>query len=166
MAAYAYTAINAEGFELTGELKREEASRGIALLMRAAEWLPAGALALGASLVRGPVNMIVTNVPGPQFRLYSVGAPLLGLYPMVPLIPGGGLGIALFGYEGKLCWGFTADWDLVPDLHDLVDAVQDAFRELQDVAAPQDATAHAAAAAARKSARAARPRGNGAPAHP
>jgi len=117
--------------ELTGELKREEASRGIAVLMRAAEWLPAGALALGAGLVRGPVNMIVTNVPGPQFRLYSVGAPLLGLYPMVPLIPGGGLGIALFGYEGKLCWGFNADFELVPDLRTFVADVAAAFEELR-----------------------------------
>ena len=54
----------------TGELKSSEASRGIQLLMGAAEWLPSGLLARGVGLARGPVNMIVTNVPGPQLRLY------------------------------------------------------------------------------------------------
>src|SRR5262249_28845221 len=130
---------------LTAELKREEASRGIALLMRAAEWLPAAALSLGAGLARGPVNMIVTNVPGPQFRLYSVGAPLLGLYPMVPLIPGGGLGIALFGYEGRLCWGFNADYELVPDLRAFVADVGAAFEELRAAAVARFLAARTAA---------------------
>jgi len=116
---------------LTDELKTSEASRGIELLMGAAEWLPAGVLALGVGLARGPVNMIVTNVPGPQFRLYSVGAPLLGMYPLVPLVPGGGLGIALFSYEGRLCWGFNADWELVPDLRAFVSDVGAAFEELR-----------------------------------
>jgi len=116
---------------LTEELKRSESARGIALMMDAAEWLPAGMLSLGVGLARGPVNMIVTNVPGPQLRLYSVGAPLLGMYPMVPLIPGGGLGIALFSYEGKLCWGFNADWELVPDLKTLVADLSASFEELR-----------------------------------
>jgi WS/DGAT/MGAT family acyltransferase len=115
----------------TGELKSSEASRGIELLMGAAEWLPAGVLSLGVGLARGRVNMIVTNVPGPQLRLHSVGAPLLGMYPLVPLIPGGGLGIALFSYEGRLCWGFNADWELVPDLRALVSDVGAAFEELR-----------------------------------
>ena len=115
----------------TAELKRSGASSAIALLMDAAEWMPAGVLALGAGLARGPVNMIVTNVPGPPMRLYSVGAPLLGLYPMVPLIPGGGLGVALFSYEGKLCWGFNADYELVPDLRAFVADLGAAFEELR-----------------------------------
>ena len=117
--------------KLTEELKSSESARGIRLLMEAAEWLPAGVLSLGVGLARGPVNMIVTNVPGPQLRLYSVGAPLLGLYPMVPLVPGGGLGIALFSYEGKLCWGFNADWELVPDLRTFVADLAASFEELR-----------------------------------
>ena len=117
--------------QATEELKRQESARGLQLLMDAAEWLPAGMLSLGVGLARGPVNMVVTNVPGPQLRLYSVGAPLLGLYPMVPLIPGGGLGIALFSYEGRLCWGFHADWELVPDLRALVADVSASFEELR-----------------------------------
>jgi len=36
----------------------------------------------------------------------------------------------LFSYAGKLCWGFTAEWDLLPDLHDFVGDVDASFREL------------------------------------
>ena len=41
------------------------------------------------------------------------------------------LGVALFSYDGRLYWGFNADWDAVPDLHDLVEAVE---RELAQIA--------------------------------
>ena len=44
-------------------------------------------------------------------------------YPVVPLYNNQALGIALFSYDGRLHWGFNADWDAVPDLHDLVAAV-------------------------------------------
>jgi hypothetical protein len=45
-------------------------------------------------------------------------------YPLVPLFSNQALGVALFSYDGWLYWGFNADWDAVPDLHDLVDAVE------------------------------------------
>ena len=76
--------------------------------------------------------MIVTNVPGPQFGLYTVGAPMHGMYPLVPLLPGGGLGVALFSYDGKLCWGFNADHELVPDLDDFVADIATSFEELRN----------------------------------
>jgi diacylglycerol O-acyltransferase len=115
----------------TAELKQREVSLGIETLMAAAEWLPSGLLSASVGLAQGPVNMIVTNVPGPQFPLYMVGAPLLGLYPVVPLLPGGGLGVALFSYDGKLCWGFHADYELVPDLAAFVADLTASFEELR-----------------------------------
>ena len=48
---------------------------------------------------------------------------MLACYPLVPLFRNQALGIALFSYDGRLYWGFNADWDAVPDLHDLVEAV-------------------------------------------
>lgn len=113
----------------TEELKSKQSAVGIETLMAAAEWMTPGLLARGASLAQGPINMIVTNVPGPQFPLYSVGAKMLGMYPAVPLLPGTGLGIALFSYEGKLCWGFQADTRLVPDLPAFVSDVAASFEE-------------------------------------
>jgi len=75
-------------------------------------------------------NLIVTNVPGPQFPLYLLGARMRESYPLVPLFGHQGLGIALLSYNGRLCWGFSADRDIVPDLHDLVESVREAFAEL------------------------------------
>jgi WS/DGAT/MGAT family acyltransferase len=118
----------------TQALKESEAALAIDTMMQAAEWLPAPALSRMTGLAQGPANMIVTNVPGPQFPLYSVGARLLGMYPLVPLLPGGGLGVALFSYEGKLCWGFNADHELVPDLPTFVSDVQQAFEKLRTAA--------------------------------
>jgi hypothetical protein len=55
---------------------------------------------------------------------------MLDNYGQVPLTDYLGVGIVLFSYAGKLCWGFNADWDLVPDLHELVRATETSFREL------------------------------------
>jgi diacylglycerol O-acyltransferase len=122
--------------EQTRELKRSEASLALETMMELAEWIPGPLLAtgLGAIQTARPVNMIVTNVPGPQFPLYMVGAKLQALYPIVPLLPGGGLGVALFSYEGKLCWGFNGDYELVPDLRVFVDDVRIAFEQLRSAA--------------------------------
>ena len=90
-----------------------------------------------------PYNLVVTNVPGPQFPVYVLGARMLACYPLVPLFRDQGLGIALFSYDGTLYWGFNADWDAVPDLHDIVVAVETAFEEL--AAAANDGAQEAAA---------------------
>lgn len=79
-------------------------------------------------------NTVITNVPGPPIPVYLLGAEMLEIYPVVPLFEGQALGIALFGYNGKLCWGFNTDWDAMPDLHELVEMVEDEFRILQEAA--------------------------------
>jgi WS/DGAT/MGAT family acyltransferase len=75
-------------------------------------------------------NLVVTNVPGPQVPLYFLGAPLEACFPTVPLYSNQGLGIALFSYNGALYWGVHGDWDAMPDLHDYVLALEQAFEEL------------------------------------
>jgi WS/DGAT/MGAT family acyltransferase len=71
-----------------------------------------------------PFNLIVTNVPGPAFPVYVLGSRMLACHPLVPLYRNQALGIALFSYDGRLWWGFNADWDALPDLHDIVEAVR------------------------------------------
>jgi diacylglycerol O-acyltransferase / wax synthase len=80
-------------------------------------------------------NMVVTNVPGPQFPVYLLGARMLETYPLVPLFNNQALGIALFSYDGGLFWGFNSDWDAMPDLHDVVSALVKEFAELSSAAA-------------------------------
>ena len=50
------------------------------------------------------------------FPLYLLGAELLEMFPVVPLLPNVGLGVALMSYNGTVCWGLNADPELVPDL--------------------------------------------------
>jgi hypothetical protein len=80
-------------------------------------------------------NLIITNVPGPPFPLYMLGAPLKAIYPMVPLMQNQNLGIALFSYCGGIYWGFNADWESFPDVHEFVEDLEAAFDELKTLAA-------------------------------
>jgi diacylglycerol O-acyltransferase len=76
-------------------------------------------------------NLVVTNVPGPRSALYLLGARMAEIYPLVPLFTNQGLGIALFSYDGRLFWGFNADWDTMPDLHEFVTGINDEFQRLR-----------------------------------
>jgi len=117
----------------TARLKASRQTMGAEALAAVSEWTSSTILAVAVQLATRarPFNLVVTNVPGPQIPLYLLGAELRDCFPMVNLLANQGLGIALFSYAGALCWGFVADWDLVPDLHDLVDAVEESFAELQ-----------------------------------
>ena len=120
----------------TQELKRSKQALGAETLTRVTEWTGSALLSLGARLMTlgTPFNMVVTNVPGPRQKLYLLESPLLEIHPHVPLMGLLGLGVALFSYDGTLSWGFAADWDLVPDLHQMVVATQRSFEELSRAA--------------------------------
>jgi WS/DGAT/MGAT family acyltransferase len=75
-------------------------------------------------------NLVVTNVPGPSFPTYLAGARMRVMYPLAPLLPHQGVSLAIFSYDGGLHWGLNADWDAVPDLHDLVRDLDLEFEEL------------------------------------
>ncbi|MEA2389131.1 MAG: diacylglycerol O-acyltransferase / wax synthase, partial [Thermoleophilaceae bacterium] len=79
-------------------------------------------------------NLVVTNVPGPQFALYMMGRKLEGLFPMVPLAPNQALGVAIMSYNGTINFGLVGDFDLMADLDDLADDLHAALAELADAA--------------------------------
>jgi diacylglycerol O-acyltransferase / wax synthase len=122
--------------ETTSRLKREKNALGAELLTRMSGWAPATLLSMGSRLAwrNLPFNLVVTNVPGPQRPIYLLGAQMLDNFGLIPLTDYLGLAITLLSYAGKLCWGFTADWDLVPDLQVFVRAVEDAFAEVRESA--------------------------------
>lgn len=119
--------------EKTAELKESRAALGAESISQITEWTGAGLLSLMARAVNTttPFNAVVTNVPGPQLPLYLLESRLLAIHPHVPLMGTLGIGIALFSYDGVLSWGLSADWDLVPDLHQLATSIEDAFAELR-----------------------------------
>jgi diacylglycerol O-acyltransferase len=69
-------------------------------------------------------NVVVTNVPGPQVPLYLLGRRLRALYPVLPLAERQALGIAVTSYDGRLGFGLLADYDALPDLEVLADALR------------------------------------------
>jgi diacylglycerol O-acyltransferase / wax synthase len=95
-------------------------------------------LALGGRLAaRSPtmgVQTGVTNVPGPQQPLQTLGRRLLESYPFVPLIGNVRISIAIFSYDGGLYFGVTGDYDSSSDIDTLTTAVAAAVRPLLDVA--------------------------------
>jgi len=118
--------------ETTAHLKQSKVAHGTELLSEIVEWTGSTLLTVAMRLATqaSPFNLVVTNIPGPPEPLYLLGARMLEVYPMVPLFVNLGLGIALFSYAGKIWWGFNADWDIVPDLHDFVTDVNASFTEL------------------------------------
>jgi len=75
-------------------------------------------------------NLVVTNVPGPQFPLYLLGRELESIYPMVPLAENTALGIAILSYNGQVNFGLVADYDALSDVEALADELRAAVHEL------------------------------------
>ncbi|MFT4569351.1 MAG: diacylglycerol O-acyltransferase [Hyphomicrobiaceae bacterium] len=93
------------------ELKEELSDHSLTTLL--VEFVKLGAKARA-------YNMVVTNVPGPPVPIYFLGAQMEEIYPLV----------ALFSYNDRLSWGFNADWEAMPDLHDFVGLVEEEFERL------------------------------------
>ena len=68
-----------------------------------------------------PVNVVISNVPGPRQPMYFAGAKLNNYIPVSTISNGIGLNITVHSYEDQLDFGLVADRDLVPDLWDLCD---------------------------------------------
>jgi WS/DGAT/MGAT family acyltransferase len=75
-------------------------------------------------------NLVVTNVPGPQFPLYMLGREMNELIPMVPLAPNQALGVAIMSYNGRISFGLVGDYDVMYDLDDIAHDFEVALAEL------------------------------------
>jgi diacylglycerol O-acyltransferase / wax synthase len=75
-------------------------------------------------------NLVVTNVPGPQFDLYVLGRQMRAIYPVVPLAERQALGVAIMSYAGTLNFGLLADLDALPDLDEMVGYLRTAIDSL------------------------------------
>ncbi len=79
-------------------------------------------------------NLTITNVPGPQQPLYSFGAKMLAVWPVVPLAAEHAVGIAIFSYDGKLfITPANADYDSTHDIDVLMDGISAAVDELERI---------------------------------
>ena len=88
-----------------------------------------------ADRLNPPVNVIVSNVPGPRAPLYLGGAAMEHFYPVSTIADGMGLNMTVQSYLDNLDFGLIACRELVPDLWDLCGHLQDEMDELLKAAA-------------------------------
>ncbi len=72
---------------------------------------------------RTPVNLVISNVPGPRESLYSAGAELQHYYPVSTIVDGQGLNVTVQSYRDTLDIGLVACRELVPDVWDLAEYI-------------------------------------------
>jgi diacylglycerol O-acyltransferase / wax synthase len=75
-------------------------------------------------------NVVVSNVPGPPFPLYSCGAQVSGIYAASVLLAFAGLNVTLFSYMDRVDFGLTSDPDLLDDPWEIADGIKHALAEL------------------------------------
>jgi WS/DGAT/MGAT family acyltransferase len=114
------------------ELKSSGQAVGAEVLTNLAGFAPPTILSQAARLQARQryFNLVITNVPGPQFPLYLLGDELVALYPVVPLARKQALGIAVMSYNGRLGFGLLADYDALPELESLADDLRKAIAAL------------------------------------
>ena len=118
-------------------IKERLAAAPATWLLEFSQAMPAALSALAARSAfrlasrRAPaMNLMVSNVPGPQTPLYVCGARVTALYPMSVITDvSGGINITVFSYDGRLGFGIVSDRDMVPDVWDLIDYLWDSLAE-------------------------------------
>lgn len=118
--------------EAMDTVKQSGQAVGAQILTRLSGFAPPTIMAQAARLQARQrlFNLVVTNVPGPQFPLYLLGRQLEAAYPMVPLAENTALGIAILSYNGQLNFGLVADYDALADVEVLADELRDSIAQL------------------------------------
>jgi WS/DGAT/MGAT family acyltransferase len=133
--------------ETMGDLKSSKQAVGASLMTELADFAPPTIAAQAARLQSRQrfFNLVVTNVPGPQFPLYLLGRRLEALYPMVPLARRQAVCFGIMSYDGQIHFGLIGDYDGMSDLEALAGDLEASLAELSDAvpgrrAAPERST--------------------------
>jgi diacylglycerol O-acyltransferase / wax synthase len=118
--------------------KSQQSRLPASLMTDASNFLPpalftrASRMAMQVSSRRPPLNLVISNVPGPAVPLYIAGATLLGHYPVSVVVDGVGLNITVMSYRDHIDVGVIADRDSVDDAWTLMASISNALDELME----------------------------------
>ena len=122
--------------QATKDLKQSHQAIAAQAIMGIGTWAPPTLHGLAARLIARQrlINLTVSNVPGPQVPLYLGGARMLVTYPLMPLGETSALSVALTSLSGVMGFGFTGDWDALPDIDLLPDGLLASIEDLKKAA--------------------------------
>lgn len=121
---------------ITKDLKASHQALGASALMNIGTWAPPTIHAVAARAISRArlINLVVSNVPGPQIPLYLAGARVVVTYPLMPLGETNALSIAVTSLSGVMGFGLTSDWDALPDIEHLSAGLLHALDDLKKAA--------------------------------
>ncbi len=101
-----------------GDLKASGQAVGAEILTKITDFAPTTIASQAARLQPAQrfFNLVVTNVPGPQFPLYVLGRKMESIFPMVPLARRQALCVGIMSYNGQVNFGLIGDYDAMADL--------------------------------------------------
>jgi diacylglycerol O-acyltransferase / wax synthase len=101
-----------------GDLKDSGQAVGAEILTKLTDFAPSTIASQAARLQPAQrfFNLVVTNVPGPQFPLYVLGRKMESIFPMVPLARRQALCVGIMSYDGQVNFGLIGDYDAMADL--------------------------------------------------
>ena len=129
-----------------GDVKESKQALGAEVISGLSDFAPPTLLAQASRLNFSTrlFNLIVTNVPGPQFPLYLMGREMDEIVPIAFLPENHALAIAIMSYNGRVDFGLLGDYDAMPDLESVGEYIEDSLAEL--LAAAREELARSASA--------------------
>ncbi|HET7416106.1 MAG TPA: wax ester/triacylglycerol synthase family O-acyltransferase [Solirubrobacterales bacterium] len=145
-----------------GDLKSSGQAVGAEILTKLTDFAPATIASQAARLQPAQrfFNLVVTNVPGPQFPLYVLGRKMESIFPMVPLARRQALCVGIMSYNGQVNFGLVGDYDAMADLDSFALDLEAATKEVI-ATAPKAATKNGAKAGGKKKAKKAKAAASG-----
>ncbi|MBW3588666.1 MAG: wax ester/triacylglycerol synthase family O-acyltransferase [Actinobacteria bacterium] len=119
------------------DIKSSKEALGADVIVNLSRWAPPTLHAMAARVGAGArmMNVVISNVPGPQVPLYSCGVKMLEPYAVIPLAESQSLSIGVTSYNEGIFFGMNADRDAHPDLDQLARYIDESISELQKAAA-------------------------------
>jgi diacylglycerol O-acyltransferase / wax synthase len=119
-----------------GDLKTSGQAVGAEILTKLTDFAPSTIASQAARLQPAQrfFNLVVTNVPGPQFPLYVLGRKMESIFPMVPLARRQALCVGIMSYNGQVNFGLIGDYDAMADLDSFALDLEAATEEVIEAA--------------------------------